>query len=330
MTGRVLLESFLEMMAAERGASPNTLAAYRRDLEDHFTFLERAGATPLTADQRLLRGYLAGLDAEGLAPATRARKLSVMRQLYSHLVAEERIDDDPTFGIAGPKRQRPLPRTLSVNEVDGLLAAAAERVRRAASAEPSARLSALRLRALLETLYATGLRVTELVTLTRRAVERDMRVLTVRGKGGRERIVPLTEFAREAIQAYLEVVDAAGTGESASALLTSGYLFASRGAEGHLTRQHVAQELKDLAAEAGLAPDRVSPHVLRHAFASHLLDRGADLRAVQQLLGHADITTTQIYTHVLEERLKRLVNEHHPLAGAAIGTGAARPEDESR
>jgi integrase/recombinase XerD len=218
------------------------------------------------------------------------------------------VAEDPVVGFAGPKQGRPLPKTLSVAEVDRLIEAARRRTEVTRGRE---RVRALRLHALIETLYATGLRVTELVTLPRSVLAGDGRVLTVKGKGGRERIVPLTPAARTAIDRYLNV----GKGDDDVApMIATKWLFASRGAEGHLTRQRLAQELKELAEEAGLDVERVSPHVLRHAFASHLLDRGADLRSVQQLLGHADISTTQIYTHVLEERLKKLVFEHHPLA----------------
>ena len=214
------------------------------------------------------------------------------------------MDEDPTSGLSGPKRQRPLPRTLSVAEVDKLIETAA---RRAEGLEGRALFRAVRFYCLIEMLYATGMRVSELVSLPRTVLRGDRRVLTIKGKGGRERLVPLNSAARAALDTYLGV---------SGRFDNSPWLFASKAAEGHVTRQGFAIDLKDLAEEAGLDPTRVSPHVLRHAFASHLLDRGADLRAVQQLLGHADISTTEIYTHVLEERLKRLVNEHHPLAGA--------------
>ena len=302
------LEAFLEMLAAERGAAANTLQAYRRDLEDFLTFLERRTKPLAAAAPAEIGAYMRALSESGLAPASRARRLSAIRQLFRFLVGEGLIAEDPVLGFAGPKLGRPLPKTLSVAEVDRLIEAAR---RRTETTRGRDRVRALRLHALIETLYATGLRVTELVTLPRSVLAGDGRVLTVKGKGGRERIVPLTPAARMAIDRYLNV----GKGDDDVApMIATKWLFASRGAEGHLTRQRLAQELKELALEAGLDAERVSPHVLRHAFASHLLDRGADLRSVQQLLGHADISTTQIYTHVLEERLKKLVLEHHPLA----------------
>jgi integrase/recombinase XerD len=309
------LEAFLEMLAAERGAADNTLQAYRRDLEDFLAFLERRGKSIAGAGKAEVGSYMRGLSETGLAPASRARRLSALRQLCKFLVAEGVMTDDPALGVAGPKQGRPLPKTLSVAEVDRLIEAAR---RRTESTKGRDRVRALRLYALIETLYATGLRVSELVTLPRSVLTGDGRVLNVKGKGGRERIVPLTRAALGALDRYLNV-GRDGADDDVAPMIATKWLFASRGAEGHLTRQRLAQELKELAVEAGLDPDRVSPHVLRHAFASHLLDRGADLRSVQQLLGHADISTTQIYTHVLEERLKKLVFEHHPLAARKVG-----------
>lgn len=303
------LEAFLEMLAAERGAARNTLQAYRRDLEDFLAFLEGRAKSLAAAGSAEIGAYLRVLSQAGLAPASRARRLSAIRQLFKFLASEGVIAEDPAVGLAGPKQGRPLPKTLSVAEVDRLIETARLRTQ---SAKGRDRVRALRLHALIETLYATGLRVTELVTLPRSVLTGDGRVLTVKGKGGRERIVPLTPAARAALDRYLNVGREAD--DDVAPMIATRWLFASRSAEGHLTRQRLAQELKGLAAEAGLDAERVSPHVLRHAFASHLLDRGADLRSVQQLLGHADISTTQIYTHVLEERLKKLVFEHHPLA----------------
>jgi integrase/recombinase XerD len=303
------LETFLEMLAAERGAAQNTLHAYRRDLEDFLAFLEHRAKSLVAVAPAEIGAYLRVLSEAGLAPASRARRLSAIRQLFKFLVAEGVIAEDPVLGFAGPKQGRPLPKTLSVAEVDRLIETARLRTQRTRGRD---RVRALRLHALIETLYATGLRVTELVTLPRSVLAGDGRVLTVKGKGGRERIVPLTPAARAALDRYLNV--GREKDDDVAPMIATRWLFASRGAEGHLTRQRLAQELKELATAAGLDAERVSPHVLRHAFASHLLDRGADLRSVQQLLGHADISTTQIYTHVLEERLKKLVLEHHPLA----------------
>ena len=254
--------------------------------------------------RRTCPGWLAASSAAGLSAASRARGLSAVRQLYKFLLAEGHVGADPTHGQSGPRKQRPLPKTLSVAEVDRLIGAAAARAQTGDGIE---HLRALRLHCLIEMLYATGMRVSELVSLPRSVLAGDARVLTIKGKGGRERLVPLNAAARAALDRYL----AANSGEGR---ITTKWLFASKSAQGHLTRQRFAHDLKLVAEEAGLDPERVSPHVLRHAFASHLLDRGADLRSVQQLLGHADISTTEIYTHVLEERLKKLVHEHHPLA----------------
>lgn len=298
---------FLEMLAAERGAAENTLAAYQRDLDD---FL-RETDDPETLTPSIVGAYMRHLGEAGLAPATRARKLSAIRHFCRYLVAEKILDEDPTHTLKAPKQARALPKILSVADVDRLIVTARERVVGSGGRE---KMRAMRLVAILETLYATGLRVSELVTLPRTVLTGDGRVLTIKGKGGRERMVPLTNAAREAVQAFLALGD--GSDPEFARTVGTKFLFPSRGVEGHLTRQGLGLELKELALAAGIDPERVSPHVLRHAFASHLLDRGADLRAVQQLLGHADISTTQIYTHVLEERLKQLVFEHHPL-----GTG---------
>jgi integrase/recombinase XerD len=300
------LESFLEMQAAERGAAANTLEAYRRDLKHFLGYLDARGQAPGAVESRDISAYQRHLAEAGMAPSTRARRLAAVRQLFKFLTAEGAVADDPANRVAGPRRGRTLPKILSVAEVDRLIATAAGRTR---STQGRDRLRALRLNALIEVLYATGLRVSELVSLPRSVLDGDGKVLIVRGKGGRERMVPLTPSARAALDDYLKAPP-----EAANATPKRRFLFASRSSEGHLTRQRLAQELKELAEAAGLDPRRVSPHVLRHAFASHLLDRGADLRSVQQLLGHADISTTQIYTHVLEERLKKLVFEHHPLA----------------
>jgi integrase/recombinase XerD len=303
-SNETLIELFLDMIAAERGASANTLDAYRRDLADFSADLVNAGDTIAAADSDALRAHLGRLDQRGLAAASVARRLSAIRQLYRFLYGEGHRSDDPAAVIEGPKRGRSLPKVLSVKQVDGLLAQAREGVKVEAKSE---RLRAARLNCLLEVLYATGLRVSELVSLPEAAARRDQRMLVIRGKGGRERLVPLNDQAKRTMADYLAL-------RAEAKLDKSKWLFPSFGESGHLSRQHFARELKALAAAAGLKAAQVSPHVLRHAFASHLLQNGADLRVVQTLLGHADISTTQIYTHVLEERLKSLVRDLHPLA----------------
>jgi len=301
---QTLIELFLDMLAAERGASANTLDAYRRDLADFSGELAAKKDSIAVADSDALRAYLTKLKHRKLAPASVARRLSAIRQLYRFLYAEGRRGDDPAAVLEGPKRGRSLPKVLSVKQVDDLLVQA----RTAPQTETkSERLRSVRMTCLLEVLYATGLRVSELVALPESAARRDQRMLVVRGKGGRERMVPLNDTARQTMKDYLAAREAAK-------LEKSKWLFPSFGESGHLTRQHFARELKALAAASGLKASQVSPHVLRHAFASHLLQNGADLRVVQTLLGHADISTTQIYTHVLEERLKSLVRDLHPLA----------------
>jgi integrase/recombinase XerD len=299
-----LIELFLDMIAAERGASANTLDAYRRDLTDFSADLANTGHTIAATDSDTLRAHLGRLSKRGLAAASVARRLSAIRQLYRFLYSEGHRSDDPAAVIEGPKRGRSLPKVLSVEQVDDLLAQAREGVKTEAKSE---RLRAARLNCLLEVLYATGLRVSELVSLPEAAARRDQRMLVIRGKGGRERLVPLNDQAKRSMTDYLALRTEAGLDKSK-------WLFPSFGESGHLSRQHFARELKELAAAAGLKAAQVSPHVLRHAFASHLLQNGADLRVVQTLLGHADISTTQIYTHVLEERLKSLVRDLHPLA----------------
>jgi integrase/recombinase XerD len=293
------LEAFLEMLAAERGAARLTIAAYRNDLRDLSRFLAATGAVLETADEPGLHAYLAATATTKLAPRSLARRISAIRQFYRFLIVDGVRLDDPTTGLDTPRLGRPLPKLLSEGEVEALLTAA-----RAWPADEGVRVLCL-----LELLYATGLRVSELVTLPHAAARRDPRFLLVRGKGGRERVVPLGDAARQALAAYLECRERFLPDERPAR-----WLFPSRGGAGHLTRQRCGQLLKELAAKAGLDPTRLSPHVLRHAFASHLLDHGADLRSVQQMLGHADIATTQIYTHVLSDRLRRLVQDGHPLA----------------
>ena len=302
---------FLDMLAAEQGAGANTLDAYRRDLEDFSAFLARVRQTFVTAGTQTLRDYLADLDTRGFKSTSVARRLSAMRHLFRFLLNERVRTDDPAAILSGPKRGRSLPKVLSIADVDRLLAHAKTAIA-TPDISPAQKLRAARFYCLLEVLYATGLRVSELVSLPLAAARRDARMIVVRGKGNKERLVPLNEASRQAMADYLAAMDdQRGPGKAAA---RPKWLFPSFGESGHLTRQHFARDLKDLAAAAGLAPRMVSPHVLRHAFASHLLHNGADLRIVQTLLGHTDISTTQIYTHVVEERLKSLVRDLHPLA----------------
>jgi len=290
-------------MVVERGASANTLNAYRRDLEAFGTRVARGGGTIEAADTEIVRAHMAALGRSGKTPATMARSLSVLRQFFRYLVAEGIRADDPCASVDSPRRRRPLPKILSETEVERLLSAA--------RARPGWK--GIRLVALVEILYATGLRVSELVGLPIGALARDRSVIVVRGKGGKERMVPLGTPARAAIEAWLP-----WRAKMTQAGAASPWLFpSSRARGGHLPRERFNSLLKELAIDVGLDPARVSPHVLRHAFASHLLAHDADLRAVQQMLGHADISTTQIYTHVLDERLKTLVRTFHPLANAA-------------
>lgn len=303
---------FLDMLAAEQGAGPNTLGAYRRDLTDFSDFLTRVGHSFVDAETQVLRDYLGDLDARGFKSSSVARRLSAMRHLFRFLLNERIRTEDPAAILSGPKRGRGLPKVLSIADVDRMLRRAKE-MSEAVDASPPQRLRALRLYCLLEVLYATGLRVSELVSLPRSAAKRDARMIVVRGKGDKERLVPLNEASRQAMVDYLAATEAA-KGEKKGSVAASKWLFPSFGESGHLTRQHFARDLKELAVASGLQARLVSPHVLRHAFASHLLHNGADLRIVQTLLGHTDISTTQIYTHVVEERLKSLVRDLHPLA----------------
>ena len=307
-----LTNLFLDMLAAEQGAGANTLDAYRRDLTDFSEFLGRAGQSFAGVETQALRDYLADLDARGFKSSSVARRLSAMRHLFRFLLSERFRSDDPAAILSGPKRGRGLPKVLSISDVDRLLVRA-KALAEAPEASAPQRLRAMRLYCLLEVLYATGLRVSELVTLPLSASRRDARMIVVRGKGNKERLVPLNEASRQAMADYLAAMEALKPANTKNAA-ASKWLFPSFGESGHLTRQHFARDLKELAAAAGLAPRLVSPHVLRHAFASHLLHNGADLRIVQTLLGHTDISTTQIYTHVVEERLKSLVRDLHPLA----------------
>lgn len=301
-----LIEGFLEMMAAERNAAANTIASYRRDLIDYAAFLAGRGQALDRAGADQVAAYFESVEGRGLKPSTAARRLSALRQFHRFALSDGLRPDDPTSRIEAPRQGRRLPRYLSEDEVEAMLRIAADAL--TGTAGPSREKRAIRFLALLEILYATGLRVTELVGLPLSALTHDPRFVLVRGKGGRERLVPLSDPARAAIARWL--------GFRPKGLLPkqAKWLFPAGTATGHMTRQHFAQGLKALAIEAGIEPERVSPHVLRHAFASHLLAHGADLRVVQTLLGHADISTTEIYTHILDEKLRTLVNRHHPMA----------------
>jgi len=314
--GETQIELFLDMLAAERGARPNTLSAYRSDLDEFNSHLTTRGSRIADATTDDIRSYLSNLSRRGLAPASVARKLSAVRQLYRFLYAEGHRGDDPAAILEGPKRGRALPKVLSVSDVDRLIVTARQQADRAEQSDAEKQRTA-RLYCLLELLYATGLRVSELVALPASAARRDQRMLMVRGKGGKERMVPLNDAARQAMTNYRALLKDTKNENSK-------WLFPSFGEDGHLTRQHFARELKALTATAGLRPQAVSPHVLRHAFASHLLQNGADLRVVQTLLGHSDISTTQIYTHILEERLKTMVRDLHPLADDSRGAKSGR------
>lgn len=310
---------FLEAQQAERNASPRTIESYARDLVDCHSHVQSSGATIETASRRDLEGYLSALEAAGLSPATRARRLSALKGLYRFAFEEALRSDDPAALIAGPKTGRRLPKTLSEADVEAMLEAAAQTGR-----TPAER---LRNGCLLELLYATGLRATELVSLPAAAARGDPRMLFVRGKGGRERMVPLSDPARDALQHWLKTRDAAEEDAVAQgkAQTASPYLFPSRGKAGHLSRVQFHQLIKRIALAAGLDPASISPHTLRHAFATHLLANGADLRVIQTLLGHVDVATTEIYTHVLQERLNQVVMTHHPLAEPRDAAAAAGP-----
>ncbi|TNE38275.1 MAG: site-specific tyrosine recombinase XerD [Alphaproteobacteria bacterium] len=297
---RHLLDGFLEMMLSERGAAENTLQGYCRDIERFEEFLTARKKSALTADSSDIRAFLASLDRQGLKASTHARCLTSIRQFFIYLLTDDLRNDDPSLNIDSPRVGRRLPKYLSEEEVDRLLAATD-------GPAPDQR----RMACMMHLLYATGLRVSELISLPFPVLREEERFLIVRGKGNKERLVPVNQASRDAVSRYLRVRDqycAEGT--------HSRWLFPSWGETGHLTRQRFGQMLKQLAIEAGIDPKRVSPHVLRHAFASHLLANGADLRSLQKMLGHADISTTQIYTHVLQQRLMEVVSKHHPLADA--------------
>lgn len=302
------LDAYLDMLAAERGAARNTQDSYRRDLTDYYAFLASRDADALSAASEDLRAYVASLAQRSLSSATVARRVSALRQFHKFLFVEKMRADDPAATLEGPRKPRSAPGVMSVAEVDRLLAVSREGLDDA-KRPLRERLRAARLYALLETLYATGLRVSELVSLPKSAARVREAFIVVRGKGGRERLTPLTARAKTALSAYRDLLEA-----SAPGLAAGPFLFPADSDSGHLTRQAFARDLKALAGTAGLAAAQVHPHALRHAFASHLLQNGADLRIVQELLGHADISTTQIYTHVLDERMRAMVRDLHPLA----------------
>jgi len=306
LPGRLVV-GFLEALASERGASANTIEAYQRDLSDYEERLREQGTDPLKAGAAHIRAYLSARGADGLSAASLARRHSAIRQFHKHLYAEGRRRDDPTLAIEGPRRARPLPKMLTVAEVDRLIATASEGLD-TPEGPLRERLAATRLACVIEVIYASGLRVSEVLSLPKSAARLKEPVLTVRGKGGKERLAVLSNPARVAMAAYRALLNEAAPGAAASP-----WLFPADSASGHMTRQAFARDLKVAAAAAGISPARVSPHVLRHAFASHLLQNGADLRVVQDLLGHADISTTQIYTHVLDERAKAMVRDLHPM-----------------
>ncbi len=300
------ISAFLEAQAAELGAATNTLLAYGRDLKDFAAWLDRRKSDFAQADRDQIEGYLIDCDAEGLSRSTRARRLSAIKQIYRFAFEEGWRGDNPAIQIKGPGRQKRLPKTLDVPEVDRLLSAARQTGRSTSDK--------LRNTCLMELLYATGMRVTELVSLPVSSARGDPRMLLILGKGGKERMVPLSPPARDALKAWLIQRDEAEDQAVAKGAQRSRFLFPSRGKSGHLTRHRFFLLVKEFAVQGGVSPDKVTPHTLRHAFATHLLANGADLRSIQTLLGHADVATTEIYTHVLDERLSELVLEHHPLA----------------
>ena len=307
VTAQRLIGRFLEMMSAERGAAKNSILAYGHDLEDYAAFLTSRSTDMKQASSEDVRGYMADLESRGMARSSTARKLSAVKQFHLFMQGEGLAVQNPATIVEGPKKHLALPTIMVAGDVEKLLQASSDAV---IARKPAARFKAMRLRCLIELLAATGLRVSELVGLKLAAVQAERDFLTIKGKGGRERMVPVSTRAQTVLRDYVDVL-------KSSADAPSVWLFPSHGESGALTRQHFALELKALARSAGLDADKISPHVLRHAFASGLLAHGADLRALQQMLGHADISTTQIYTHVQTERLISTVEQHHPLAKSA-------------
>ena len=316
------ISTFLEAQAAELGAATNTQLAYGRDLKDFDSFLARRALDFVTVGRKDIEAYLVWCDAQGLAKSTRARRLSAIKQLYRFAFEEGWRTDNPAIQIAGPGQDKRLPKVLSEDEVDQLLDAARHSGRNTSDQ--------LRNTCLMELLYATGMRVSELVSLRVSAARGDPRLLLIMGKGGKERLVPLSDPAREALAAWLVQRDRTDEAAQAKGKPASIYLFPSRGSAGYLTRHRFYLLIKEFALTAGVDPSKVTPHTLRHAFATHLLANGADLRAIQTMLGHADVATTEIYTHVLEARLSELVLENHPLAKAARRSSGGKTSSDGQ
>ncbi|MGR3517112.1 site-specific tyrosine recombinase XerD [Sulfitobacter pontiacus] len=316
------ISTFLEAQAAELGAATNTQLAYGRDLKDFDSFLARRALDFVTVGRKDIEAYLIWCDAQGLAKSTRARRLSAIKQLYRFAFEEGWRTDNPAIQIAGPGQDKRLPKVLSEDEVDQLLDAARHSGRNTSDQ--------LRNTCLMELLYATGMRVSELVSLRVSAARGDPRLLLIMGKGGKERLVPLSDPAREALAAWLVQRDKTDEAAQAKGKPASIYLFPSRGSAGYLTRHRFYLLIKEFALTAGVDPSKVTPHTLRHAFATHLLANGADLRAIQTMLGHADVATTEIYTHVLEARLSELVLENHPLAKAGRRSSGGKTSSDGQ
>ncbi|MGY9051762.1 MAG: site-specific tyrosine recombinase XerD [Alphaproteobacteria bacterium] len=301
------IESFIEMLSAERNSSENTLVAYKSDINQYFSFLVKKNINLIDASTSDIRNWISALSKTGIASSSLARKITAVKQLYNFLFEENLIKLNPAKTIENPRLGRPLPKVLSEENITRLLDFIKNKTKDKKLTD-SKKIKLQRLLCQVEILYATGFRVSELIGLTINQVLGEDLFITIKGKGGKERLVPLTELAKKEILEYLDMV------KMSKNINLSHYLFPSGSKSGHITRQRFAQDLKAVSIEAGLNPKLISPHVIRHAFASHLLSGGADLRVVQQMLGHSDISTTQIYTHILDDRLKSLVIEHHPLS----------------